>query len=397
MDIGGLHDEGALAGDIGYIGKYGKKGGGKNGKYDKGKGKYGKFKDKNGKGQKGKKGEKKGNDKSGKGKDKPEWFSGMCGYCWKVGHKRADCRKRLADLAKKGNGGKGDAAGDCGGVHLEDEEDRTLFGTVYGTELEETYEMQDWNNPGASSAGLVCFGIHKEEENFAKGTIGQIASRSDNDTYWISWDSGADAHVAPRWFAGDEALEDSRAKLNDINGGKLNILGMRTVTTVPEECEESTGPGMMVNQTKYNIGDKFTKPVNSVGMAYRMGIKTVLDPSTGECYWEAGGKRVKLHLRNNTFYYCAKIKRTTVAGVIAAAEAERAESGGLGPAMASLQRVLDGPDGGMVRTSSNPNYAAGHPLPATSLGVVEEQETPEIKNARKSMEGELNKLKRLHD
>ena len=71
-----------------------------------------------------------------------------------------------------------------------------------------------------------------------QGTVGQIASRTENDSYWISWDSGADAHVAPRWFAGDEPLEGSRAKLNDINGGKLNILGMRTVTTIPEEVEE---------------------------------------------------------------------------------------------------------------------------------------------------------------
>ena len=49
-----------------------------------------------------------------------------------------------------------------------------------------------------------------------------------------------------------------------------------------------------------------------------------------------------------------------------------------------------------MATSSNPNYAAGHPLPPTSLGVVEEQETQEIKNAQRSLEGEFNKLKMAH-
>ena len=114
MDIGGLHDEGMLTGDIGYFGKKGKKGAGKYGKYGKGKDKKGK--DKSGKDRraKGKKGDGKGNkDKSSEGKGKTEYFAGYCGYCWKKGHKRKDCRKRLADMAAKNGGGNGEHRRAC--------------------------------------------------------------------------------------------------------------------------------------------------------------------------------------------------------------------------------------------------------------------------------------------
>ena len=54
----------------------------------KGKGKDGKGRDKGKKGDKG---------KDQKPISKPEQFQGYCGYCDKWGHKRADCRRRIAD------------------------------------------------------------------------------------------------------------------------------------------------------------------------------------------------------------------------------------------------------------------------------------------------------------
>eukprot|EP00972_Heterocapsa_arctica_P114689 16443746-Heterocapsa_arctica.AAC.1 len=42
-----------------------------------------------------------------------------------------------------------------------------------------------------------------------------------------------------------------------------------------------------------------------MGKAYRQGIKTVTDPN-GDSYFEKNGKRVPLHLRNNSFYFRAK-------------------------------------------------------------------------------------------
>ena len=47
----------------------------------------------------GKKGEK---SKDQKPQAKTEQFQGYCGYCEKWGHKRADCRKRIADGKSKG-------------------------------------------------------------------------------------------------------------------------------------------------------------------------------------------------------------------------------------------------------------------------------------------------------
>ena len=69
------------------------------GKDGKGKSK-GKGKTKDGKGTgKGKKGEK---SKDQKPQAKTEQFQGYCGYCERWGHKRADCRKRIADGKSKG-------------------------------------------------------------------------------------------------------------------------------------------------------------------------------------------------------------------------------------------------------------------------------------------------------
>ena len=69
------------------------------GKDGKGRSK-GKGKSKDGKGKgKGKKGEK---SKDQKPVTKTEQFQGNCGYCEKRVHKRADCRKRIADGKSKG-------------------------------------------------------------------------------------------------------------------------------------------------------------------------------------------------------------------------------------------------------------------------------------------------------
>ena len=60
----------------------------------------GKGKSKDGKGKgKGKKGDK---SKDQKPISKPEQFHGYCGYCDKWGHKRVDCRKRIAETKSKG-------------------------------------------------------------------------------------------------------------------------------------------------------------------------------------------------------------------------------------------------------------------------------------------------------
>ena len=74
----------------------------------------GKSKSKDGKGiGKGKKGEK---SKDQKPTSKLEQFQGCCGYCDKWRHKRADCRKRIADAWSKG--GAAAASADDGDVAL---------------------------------------------------------------------------------------------------------------------------------------------------------------------------------------------------------------------------------------------------------------------------------------
>ncbi len=89
-------DIGQLKGSKGDVGK-----GRDEGKFKGERGKSGK--DKTGKGS---------NKKGGKKGGKPEPFKGECDYCGNWGHKRADCRKRLAAVGV-GTGtvsGKGSAA-----------------------------------------------------------------------------------------------------------------------------------------------------------------------------------------------------------------------------------------------------------------------------------------------
>ena len=100
---------------------------GKDGK-GKSKGKI-KRKDANGKGN-GKKGDK---SKDQKPISKPEPFQGYCGYCEKKGHKRADCRKRIADGKLKGGAAEASADNDGDVAAVIDVDDAAM-----GTEDDET-------------------------------------------------------------------------------------------------------------------------------------------------------------------------------------------------------------------------------------------------------------------
>ena len=54
--------------------------------------------------------------------------------------------------------------------------------------------------------------------------------------------------------------------------------------TVTMEVETREGD-VMKQGFDYNIGDSVTKVVNSVELAFRNGVKIVLDPTSGECYF----------------------------------------------------------------------------------------------------------------
>eukprot|EP00972_Heterocapsa_arctica_P049448 7278809-Heterocapsa_arctica.AAC.1 len=71
-------------------------------------------------------------------------------------------------------------------------------------------------------------------------------------------------------------------------------MGCRTVQTTLETCDKKNIE--LTNQL--NIGKKVTKPVCSMGKAYRQGFKTVTDPG-GDSYFEKDGIRVPLLLRKN--------------------------------------------------------------------------------------------------
>eukprot|EP00972_Heterocapsa_arctica_P036012 5299554-Heterocapsa_arctica.AAC.1 len=164
-----------------------------------------------------------------------------------------------------------------------DDEEFAAIDRAYVDHIMREYDEESW-----------LFNIEKVDEKDEKGEIGVIDGSGD---IYVSWDSGADDHVAPDWF-GDNKLQPATSSLRDINGTGLNCVGSRKVDTVVG----TTTNGEVKLSNKFNIGKKVTKPVCSMGMAYRQGFKTVADPN-GECYFEKNGVKVPLILRKNSFYF----------------------------------------------------------------------------------------------
>eukprot|EP00972_Heterocapsa_arctica_P062058 9150337-Heterocapsa_arctica.AAC.1 len=57
------------------------------------------------------------------------------------------------------------------------------------------------------------YNIEGQDEDDSNLDVGVVAEGE----VWISWDSGADDHVAPTWF-GEGPLEPTKSQLRDING-----------------------------------------------------------------------------------------------------------------------------------------------------------------------------------
>ena len=129
----------------------------------------------------------------------------------------------------------------------------------------------------------------------------EICAVNEHDGIYISWDSGADEHVAPEWF-GTAHMNKTSVNLRDINGSGLKCVGSRNVDTIIKTKSDKN----IKLANRYNIGEKITKPVCSMGKAYRQGFKTVTDPK-GESYFEKDGVKVPLVLRRNSFYFKADV------------------------------------------------------------------------------------------
>ena len=318
--------------DVGAV-DGGKKGTGKDwwkgkGKDFKGKGKW--WKGKKGKGKKGAKGKKgtEGKGKAGGGSaasSSSAYFNGTCGHCGKWGHKRADCwtlkkKKEAAAAADK-------EAGGVGAMEAESSNEDTPY--------PEDEDHWDWDEEWPSDeASGNCFGIsctgwegsdgiapeaavsageqpaaeessnhhpyNSESEEF--GIIGALEKKGQTkkgETILVSWDSGSDEHVCPRWFGNTEELDTSSVpRLYAINGEKLKVLGRRRITMT---AYDASGKEHRINNV-FTVGDFVTKPVWSAGKAYKEGVKAVTDPNGSSYLQLKNGVRIPLKMEKNSWY-----------------------------------------------------------------------------------------------
>ena len=168
---------------------------------------------------------------------RPAQFQGECGYCWKWGHKRADCRKRLADKASVGAVTE---AGDSGGTGHNGSGEVSV-----ATYACDTIYENDGDRPGFAFCCLVG-SQHGSTGGFGDGTS-------------LLLDSGSDEHMCDAGFVAHLPLRQSTGpKLQDIQRRPLPTQGVRDV-------EVKLGHGAGVNaRVPFTVGNVHM-PVVSVG------------------------------------------------------------------------------------------------------------------------------------
>ena len=273
----------------------------------------GKFKGKDSKGLvKGKKGkEYKGKDYKGKPKVKgkfdkgSKFFEGYCSYCYRWGHKKADCQARERDREKgKGKGTNAIEAqtpvagtGTSAAVyypHAEagDEETRVMAPKTPDhsppRSIGERHRHPRWSD-------------EDESDDYWVGAVeyaGEVAAIQDGGVY-VMYDTGSDEHVCTVEFAGSmERLQESSVRLNAVSGDPLDILGEVKVKM------SMVGVGQNLEMTTiFQVSRNATKNILSGGKLLRAGFQAQIDPHTKSNLWhKQSGTIIPLHMKGNSFY-----------------------------------------------------------------------------------------------
>ncbi|CAK0836065.1 unnamed protein product [Prorocentrum cordatum] len=205
--------------------------------------------------------------KHGHGKGQTEYFEGERGYCGKWGHKRADCRKKKADDAKKETGNtravQGDAAAAGSGQQQSDGSVRAASGYYDGV-------PDGW-----------VFAV-------SATTDGKVARVGGS----ILIDSGSDDHLCRHKFV-PEAPVNSAAeapRLFDVQQKPLPTAGLRGVEMTMQEGIKATAD--------FLVADVNDDPL-SMGELLRQGFKFNLSLEDG-LYMTKGHRSVRLELERNS-------------------------------------------------------------------------------------------------
>eukprot|EP00971_Amphidinium_carterae_P199809 3965986-Amphidinium_carterae.4 len=198
--VNGNNDGGPTPMDVGALSKDEGKGKNKDWK-GKGKGK-GKGDYQKGKTAKGK-GKSSGKDKGKDTTPAPQPFQGCCSFCWKWGHKKAECRSKAKQVSAAESRGEGENNSETNNVVAG-------VGVVSDkamgyNDLEDQYEMS-W-----------VFGVLESKA--------QMEAAQER----ILGDSGSDEHCCPPSFGKRFGLEHCNVSLRDIQGKSIYVHGQRNI------------------------------------------------------------------------------------------------------------------------------------------------------------------------
>ncbi|CAK0797434.1 unnamed protein product, partial [Prorocentrum cordatum] len=200
------------------------------------------------------------------GKSQTEYCDGECGYCGKWGHKRADCRKKKADDAKKEPGhtrAVQGAAASSSGQQPADGTVRAASGYYDGT-------PDGW-----------VFAV-------TAGTDGKVAKVGGS----ILIDSGSDAHLCRHRFAPEAPVSTAvdAPRLFDVQQRPLPTAGLRGGEMTLKEGIKATADFLVAG-----VNDDLL----SMGKLLRQGFKFNLHLDDG-LYMTKGHRSVQLELERLT-------------------------------------------------------------------------------------------------
>ncbi|CAK0856887.1 unnamed protein product, partial [Prorocentrum cordatum] len=227
-------------------------------------------------------GSKSGKDAKGKGKD-GYTFTGKCDYCHKTGHKKADCKKRIADEKAKGNAA----------IEQEGTDPKTVAKIEYAE-----YECEICDDDQ-----LYCMAMKAEDPET------ECCGMELEETTFITLDTASDCHVGPVCFGeGCRRGEDRGPRLLDAQRKEIKMDSIATVPmAVADDCEQ---PRLL--KADLRLGDTVSKPILSLLEVMDKGAEFWLSAKTGMCMYPGGdlSKGIPLTRKNNTLGFNAKTFRT---------------------------------------------------------------------------------------
>ena len=195
---------------------------------------------------------------------KPVQFQGYCGYCDKLGNKRAECRKRIADARSKG--GAAAASADDGDVAAVMEVDDVVM------RIGDDETSTGW-----------CFALTS-----MCAVVGSTGS--------LLLDSGSDEHLCTPKVADliPTSRDRSPLELKDVQQNDLVISGQQTVPMLVEP----TGGQHAMEATATSRVAQVRDNIYSLGKLIRKGFSFTLGPRG--CSMEKDDRKVPLYLERNS-------------------------------------------------------------------------------------------------